>query len=121
MKKYIRASENLVDTFLRYHDDEKNYHSNPSGFDAMYEILEKYDDSNHNDTVDVAFKRATPEDQKRMVELITPKAGRSKDEVRREFSDLLAKCYSRRNVYDEGFMDAVDLIEELGYIDTKEF
>lgn len=87
----------------------------------MYEILDKYDDFNHSDTVDVAFKRATPEDQKRMVELITPRASRSKDEARREFSERLAKCYSRRNSYDDGFMDAVDLIEELGYIDTKEF
>lgn len=58
MKRYIR-SESLVDTFLRYHDDPNNYPNNEDNFDKMYAILEKYDDSNGNDTVDVAFNKAT--------------------------------------------------------------
>lgn len=71
MKRYVRAS--LVDTFLKYHDDENNYASNRDGFDKMYSILEKYDNSNGNDSVDIAFLKATPEDQKKMVDLITPR------------------------------------------------
>lgn len=72
MKRYIKA-ESLVDTFLRYHDDEGNYARNSDGFDKMYSILEKYDTSNGNDPVDVAFLKATPEDQKKMIDLITPR------------------------------------------------
>lgn len=70
MKKYVRAS--LLSKFLEYHDDENNYARNPSGFDAMYSILEKYDTSNGNDTVDIAFQKASREDQEKMVRLITP-------------------------------------------------
>ena len=121
MKRYIR-SESLVDTFLRYHDDPNNYAHNEDGFDQMYAILEKYDDSNGNDTVDVAFNKATREDQLKMIELINPEAKkRSKDEARAEFSEKLGRCYARRNGYDDGFMDAVDLLEELGLINTKDF
>ena len=40
MKRMIKAS--LLSDFTRYHEDADNYHSNPEGFDAMYDILNQY-------------------------------------------------------------------------------
>ena len=125
MKRQIYATS-LVDTFLKYHDDRDNYESNPDGFDKMYEILEKYDDSNGNDTVDVAFLKATPEDQRRMIELITPipKVGSA------VYCKQLYKSAKESNrgydshgydLYGEGVLDAFEALAAAGYIDLNEF
>lgn len=63
--------ESLEEKFLRYHDDVSNYQRNERGFNAMYEILKKY--GNDSETVDIPFRRASREDQLKMIELITPK------------------------------------------------
>lgn len=120
MKKYVRA-ESLVDTFLKYHDDESNWSSNRNGFEKMYKILDKYDDSNGNDTVDVAFNKATLEDQKRMIELITPerKVGvpgyckaMYRKAVNRDYEDPS---------YIDGILDAFDALFREGFLDKSDF
>lgn len=121
MKKFIKAAS-LVDTFMKYHEDANNYHSNPDGFDRMYEILEKYGDESED--VDVAFKRATPEDQRLMVELIKP---RPRHPGERGYAK-----YFYSTVINGGFEDASrdymrgveDLFHALvseGYIDREDF
>ena len=90
MQRYVK-SESLVDKFLRYHDDESNWAHNQNGFDKMYEILEKYDDSNGTDTVDVAFMKATP-----------------------------AGEYGKGDYYD-GIKDAFDALFREGFLDRSDF
>lgn len=67
MKRYIRSTSD-IDTFMEFHEDPNNYHNNPEIFDEIYEILEKYGDESED--VDVVFKRATPEDQRKIMALI---------------------------------------------------
>lgn len=127
MKKYIKASK--VDLFLKYHDDENNYYNNKNNFDRMYSILEKYDDSNGNDPVDVAFEKATPEDQDRMLALITPqpKLGQSGYALRlynyvidpRHSSDTYFEHLS--SDYCLGVADMVKALIAEGYLDPTEF
>lgn len=128
MKRMIKASSK-VDTFLLYHDDETNWSNNQEGFDKMYKILEKYDDSNGNDTVDVAFEKATPEDQDRMIELITPKArfgqkGYARRLVRyaedpRGSADTFFEHLTKD--YCEGVVDVVKALIAEGLIDEDYF
>ena len=125
MKKVIKAtSESLLNKFLSYHDNEQNYHHNPSGFDKMYEILEKYDDSNGNDTVDVAFRKATPEDQQRMIELIAPGewALRPGEDgyARKLYYDALEGNVDNR-YYGEGIVDAIEALFAEGWLNEEEF
>ena len=63
--------EDLADVFLRYHDDQGNFQRNPVGFRRMYRILDQY--SRDDEDVDDAFRRASEEDQIRMIELIHPR------------------------------------------------
>lgn len=60
-----------VDEFMRYHEDPDNYGINSGSFDRMYSILDKYGDASED--VDVVFRRATEEDQDRMIDLIRPR------------------------------------------------
>ena len=69
MRCYVSASS-LLDEFMKYHEDLNNYENNRSGFDKMYEILDKY--GTENEDVDTVFVRAPYQDQKRMIELIKP-------------------------------------------------
>lgn len=127
MKKYVKASK--VDLFLKYHDDENNWRNNQDGFDKMYEILEQYDDSNGNDPVDVAFEKATSEDQDRMLELITPKAkfGQPGYALRlfnyasdpRHSTDTFFEHLSRD--YCEGVVDTIKCLLAEGYLDPTEW
>lgn len=113
MKKYVSAA--LVDEFLKYHEDEDNYANNRYGFDRMYDILEKYDDSNGNDNVDVAFLKATPEDQQRMVDLIRPK---KKVGQRGYAQELYYKALEGEFVksYSAGVIDALEALFAEGWI-----
>lgn len=127
MKKYIKSSK--VDTFLRYHDDETNWANNKEGFEKMYSILNKYDDSNGNDTVDIPFEKATPEDQDRMIELIVPKPkfgqpGYAKRLVwYAENPELSADNYFENlsSDYCEGVVDVVKALIAEGLIDEDYF
>ena len=120
MQRYVK-SESLVDTFLRYHDDESNWSHNRSGFDKMYEILEKYDDSNGSDTVDVAFMKATPEDQEMMVKLITPALRVGQDGYAKQFyHEVLPGEYGKGDYYD-GVKDAFDALFREGFLDKSDF
>ena len=67
MKRYIRSTSD-VDTFMKFHEDLDNYRNKPEVFDEIYEILDKYGDESED--VDVVFKRATPEDQRKLMALI---------------------------------------------------
>lgn len=113
MKKYVSAA--LVDEFLKYHEDEDNYANNRNGFDKMYSILEKYDDSNGNDSVDVAFLKATPEDQKRMVDLIRPnkKVGQ-RGYAQELYYNALNGEFGRD--YNDGIVDIMDALFAEGWI-----
>ena len=67
MKRYIRSTSD-VDTFIKFHDDLDNYRNKPEVFDEIYKILDKYGDDSED--VDVVFKRAIPEDQRKIMTLI---------------------------------------------------
>lgn len=116
MKRYVKASK--VDTFLKYHEDEDNWVNNRDGFDKMYAILEKYDDSNGNDTVDVTFMKATPEDQDRMLRLITPgpKLGQS-GYASKLYNDALSGMYGKE--YSSGVADIVQALVKEGLLDES--
>lgn len=60
-----------VDDFLKWHDDATNYQYQQDNFEQMYAILDKY--VSEDEAVDEVFKRATPEDQKKMLDLIRPR------------------------------------------------
>ena len=49
---------------MRYHEDSDNYSRNSAGFDKMYDILNQYGDEDED--VDVVFKRAPLEVQRKM-------------------------------------------------------
>lgn len=119
MKRMVKASK--LDTFLKYHDDESNYYNNESGFEKMYEILEKYDDSNGNDTVDVPFLKATPEDQDKMIELIKPAPRRSTPGYAKAmYHNAIHNGYEDRN-YNEGIIDAFDALFAEGILNKDDF
>ena len=121
MKRVIKAAS-LVDTFMKYHEDANNYHNNEDGFDKMYAILEKYGDESED--VDVAFKRATPEDQRLMVELIKPKPRHPGERgytkyfynavINGDFEDA-SRDYMR------GVEDLFHALVSEGYIDREDF
>ena len=66
----VIESSTLLDEFMSYHEDPDNYRSNESGFEKMYEILDKY--GTEDEDVDEVFDRATEADQIRMINLIKP-------------------------------------------------
>ena len=123
MKRFIKASK--VDTFLKYHDDENNWRTNRNGFERMYNILNKYDDSNGNDTVDVAFNKATPEEQDKMIALITPKVKRVGEKGYAK--QILHQAWERdfgdnTNIhYCEGVEDAFAALFAEGLLDEDDF
>ena len=113
MKRIV--AESLVDTFMRYHEDENNASRNADGFDKMYEILDKYGDESED--VDVVFMRATPEDQQKMIDLIDPgpEVGSVNWFRNLYHSNVIEKINGRQ--YAEGFQDALFALSELGYED----
>ena len=124
MKRYLRAADK-VDLFLKYHDDSNNYHHHPGDFDKMYEILEQYDDSNGNDPVNVAFEKATPEDQDRMLALITPgdwalKVGDPGYTRYIYYQALKGYAYDSREA-NEAFVDAIEALFAEGLLNESEF
>lgn len=119
MKKVIRASR--VEEFMRYHEDPDNYASNNDGFDKMYDILNQY--GSDEEDVDVVFKRATPEDQKKMIELIKPKAKYgSKQYARNMYYDALEGSIENASPdYCRGVVDAIEALFAGGWLDEYEF
>ena len=121
MKRAIKAAS-LVDTFMKYHEDENNYYDNPDGFDKMYEILSKYGDESED--VDVVFKKASPDDQRLMVALIKPRPRHPGERgyakyfynavINGEFGDA-----SRD--YAIGVEDLFHALVSEGYIDREDF
>lgn len=63
-------SDELLELFLKYHEDADNYRNNSYRFEKMYEILSKYGDQTEN--VDEIFLRAPHSEQVEMVNLIAP-------------------------------------------------
>lgn len=123
MKKVIKAAS-LLDKFLEYHDDENNWTTNRNGFDKMYAILEKYDDSNGNDTVDVAFMKATPEDQQKMVELITPgpRHPGERGYAKLFYNKVISGDYEDVSYdYIDGVQDLFSALVQEGYINAADF
>ena len=119
MKRIV--AESLVDKFLRYHDDESNWSSNREGFEKMYAILEQYDDSNGNDTVDVAFLKAPEAVQRRMIALITPKLRVGESGYARSFfKGLVAGEYGKGD-YADGAADVFDALFKEGLLDREDF
>lgn len=119
MKKVIRASR--VEEFMRYHEDPDNYASNNDGFDKMYDILNQY--GSDEEDVDIVFKRATPEDQKKMIELIKPKAKYgSKQYARNMYYDALeGSIENASSDYCRGVKDAIEALFAGGWLDEYEF
>lgn len=122
MKRQIKASS-LTDLFLQYHENAENYNNNRAGFDKMYSILDKYDTSNGNDSVDVVFEKATPEDQERMIELIRPKASVPGQDgyALRMYYEAMSGDWSDDRSYNEGIVDAFEALFEEGIIDESTF
>ena len=120
MRRTIRASK--LDTFLKYHDDESNYHSNPNGFSRMYDILDKYDKSNGINPVSVAFLKATPEDQDRMIELIAPglRVGEPGYCVKLYYDALEGDAYDNKYA-NQAVIDVFEALFEEGIIDEYKF
>ena len=119
MKRMIKAS--LLSDFTRYHEDADNYHSNPEGFDAMYDILNQYG-SDEEDVREV-FKRAPYEVQVKMVDLIKPrpKFG-SREYARQLYRDALDNNLDDGNVdYCQGVVDAVDALIAGGWFSGEGF
>ena len=119
MKKVIRASK--VDEFMRYHEDPNNYPSNEDGFNKMYDILNEY--GTENEDVDVVFKRATPEDQDRMIALIKPKPKfGSKEYARKMYYDALeGNIENASSDYCSGVEDAIEALFASGWLDESKF
>ena len=61
----------LVDIFMEYHENSKNYKNNPNGYDQVYAILDQY--GSEDEDVDVLFSMATEEEQLEMIDLIRPR------------------------------------------------
>lgn len=114
---------NLTDLFLEYHADEDNYNNNRAGFDTMYAILDKYDDSNGRDTVDVAFNRAPESEQRRMLALIAPKPSAPGQDgyAQRMYYEAMSGDWSDDRSYNKGIVDAVEALFEEGIIDERSF
>lgn len=121
MKRKVFASK--LSTFLKYHEDGNNYSANPDGFDKMYEILEKYDDSNGEDSVDIAFQKATPEDQDRMIELIKPryKFGQKGYAQDMYYKALGGDIENASPEYCQGVVDAIEALFAERWIDENKF
>lgn len=113
------VTASLVDTFMKYHEDIDNAYRNEAGFDKMYRILDKYGDE--NESVDVVFQRATPEDQKEMIKLITPgtRYPGEKGYAQKMYYDALEGEYGRE--YGKGIVDAIEALFAEGWIKEDEF
>lgn len=117
MKKYVRATR--VDEFMKYHEDPDNYASNNDGFDKMYDILNKY--GTENEDVDAVFKRATPEDQKRMIELIKPGYKYGQQGYARDLYYKALECDLDNAEYCRGVVDAIEALFAEGWVDEQNF
>lgn len=106
---------------MRYHEDPNNYPSNQDGFDKMYNILSEY--GTENEDVDVVFKRATTEDQDKMIALIKPKPKfGSKEYARKMYYDALEGSIENASAdYCSGVEDAIETLFACGWLDEHEF
>ena len=114
MRRIIANS--LVDTFMKYHEDEYNYANNPSGFDKMYAILEKYGDESED--VGTVFQRATPEDQQKMIKFITPNIPGVTGYSASLYQGALMQ--DRPTYYEQGLLDAFQALLDEGLISEED-
>ena len=74
MKKRIVPKQSTVTAamsvsdFLEWHEDPNNYRSHPEKFDAVYDILDKYNDV--NDDVEVEYQAASAEDKEAITRIV---------------------------------------------------
>ena len=122
MKKYISSAVRLVDQFLDFHEDENNPNRDNGRFDKMYDILDKYGDESEN--VDVVFERATPEDQLKMIDLISyrrPAKVGSVDYCRDLYYNALeGDAYDSREA-NQAVVDVFEALFAANVIDEKTF
>lgn len=113
MKRMIRASE-MSEQFLAWHDDPDNYENNRDNFDRVYKILDKYGDE--SESVDEVFKKASYEDQEKMLRLIKPKQEATLGSV-----EYVINSYHNAHAgnlyepeYADGWADAIDACIDAG-------
>lgn len=114
MRRIIANS--LVDTFMKYHEDRDNYTNNQSGFDMMYAILDKYGDASED--VGTVFQRATPEDQQKMIEFITPNIPGVTGYSASLYQGALMQ--DRPTDYEQGILDAFQALLDEGIISEED-
>ena len=119
MKRMVSAAS--VSEFMKYHEDPDNYASNHDGFDKMYDILNQY--GSDEEDVDVVFKRATREDQKRMIDLIRPKVkfGQSGYARKLYYDALECNIENASADYCLGVVDAIEALFAEGWVNENEF
>lgn len=109
MKRYIQSSK-LTEFFLKYHEDMDNYSKNRDGFEKAYEILDKY--GTENEPVDVVFDRATPEDQKKILDFISP----SNIDGSHEMLISAVSGDTKETSYGQGVLDTFRQLVQDGYL-----
>lgn len=121
MKKVIKAAsaEDKLNQFIDFHEDDDNWANNESGFDKAYEILDKY--GSEDEPADEVFKRATPEDQDRILELITPGVKYGQEGYCKQmYSKAEGKKFDDKS-YGDGVKDAFDAMVAEGIVYKSEF
>lgn len=114
MKRQVTASS-MSEEFLKWHDDENNYHQHPEDYDKVYTILNKYGDE--SESVDEVFEKASYEDQREMLRLIKPK----KQDAQYGTIEYVISNYHAAHAHDlyepayaDGWADAVDALIDAG-------
>lgn len=117
----IYSSSSLVKEFMRYHDDPDNYPRNPNGFDKMYDILNQYGDEDED--VDVVFKRAPLDIQRKMLDLIKPAVPyTTREGARKMYYDALDMDIENASKdYCDGVVDAIEALFASGWLNESEF
>ena len=117
----IYSSSSLVNEFMRYHEDSDNYSRNSAGFDKMYDILNQY--GNEDEDVDVVFKRAPLDVQRRMIDFIRPAVPyTTREGARQMYYDALdMNIENASRDYCEGVVDAIEALFASGWLDEYVF
>ena len=114
MKQYITASS-LTDEFLKYYVSLDDIGQDAYKLNKVYEILDKYGDD--TEPVDKVFVRATPEDQKKMVDIIRPIIRDGSHEI---YEDAVSGS-TKGTIYGQGVIDTFNQLLEDGYLDESEW
>lgn len=127
MRRIVKASK--VNEFLKYHDDPENYYRNSDKFDQMYKILNKY--GNEDEDVGTVFKRASAEDQDKMLNLIKLNKLRPGDKgfaqklyygaLEGHIPDELGYADYQSKDLLEGIIEGIEALFAEGWVDETEF